>query len=543
MDRKLTYIELEQRVKELDKEVEKIRKTDEMLREGEETYRTILENIEEGYYETDIAGNFTFINEAMCKIRGYSRDELMGMNNRQYMTPEVSKSVYNAFNEVYTTGNPLKNLEWETIKPDGSKTQVEVSASLIKDLYNQPVGFRGIVRDVTERKLMEEEKKRLHAQLQQAQKLEAIGTLAGGIAHDFNNILGAILGYTELALLEVPQESTVRPKLIEVFKAGHRAKDLVKRILSFSRSNDQGRKPVQPSIIVKEALQLLRSSLPSTIQIKQYIRKEAGIINAEPTQIHQILMNLCTNAAHAMRDKGGILKVNLSNVDVDTETAERYPDLTPGLYVNITVNDTGHGMDPSVVERIFEPYFTTKAVGEGTGLGLSVVHGIVRSYGGAVKVDSEPGKGSTFQVFLPSTNYIETQVQVEEPPDPPKGSQRILLVDDEKALVYAGQGILEHLGYEVIVKTDGVKALEAFRAQPEKFDLVITDLTMPAKTGTELAKELLQIKPEIPIILCSGFSDEISEEMAKAVGIRKFIMKPIIMSEIAGTIRQIFNKA
>jgi len=483
-------------------------------------------------------GSIISLNDAVEELTGYKRDEITDVTdwaNRLYPDKEYRDFVSNNIQQALR-GEKQACTEFAITRKDGSVRTVDFHTSFFKDgLIIQMV-------DITERKRAEEEKARLEAQLQQAQKMEAIGTLAGGIAHDFNNILGVIIGCTELSLLDVPRGFPARPHLIEVLKAGNRAKDLVKQILAFSRHSEQERKPVQPGIIVKEALKMLRSSLPSTIQIRQYIKKEPGIINADSTQIHQVLMNLCTNAAHAMREKGGILKVNLSNVDFDAEAAEPVPDLTPGSYINLTVSDAGHGMDSKTMERILDPYFTTKATGEGTGLGLAVAHGIVRSYGGAIKVVSEPGKGSTFEVFIPRIDYPKDLPETGEPAELPTGNERILFVDDEETLVYAGQAMLERLGYEVIARTSSVEALEAFRAQPDKFDLVVTDMTMPNKTGTELARELLQIRPDIPIILCTGFSEVILEETAKTIGIREFIIKPIVMKDMAETVRKVLDK-
>lgn len=387
----------------------------------------------------------------------------------------------------------------------------------------------------------EEEKKKLKARLSQAQKMEAIGTLAGGIAHDFNNILAAIIGYAELAILEVPDGSKVKQDLMEIFKAGNRAKDLVQQILTFSRQSDMEKKPVRVSRIVKEALKFLRASLPTTIEIRENIEKDIGTIEADPTQIHQILMNLCTNAHHAMREEGGILEVTLTNVDMDAYTIRQYPDISSGPYVRLSVSDTGHGITPDVKERIFDPYFTTKGVGEGTGLGLAVVHGIVKDHAGAITVYSETGKGTTFHIFLPVIEKAE-EPKKETMGPLPTGHERILFIDDDPSLVEIGREILGKLGYDVVAKTSSIEALELFREQPDKFDLVITDMTMPNMTGDRLAAELMKIRPDIPTILCSGFSEKMSNEKADALGIKNFLMKPIVMKDLAKTIRKVLDE-
>jgi len=519
------------------------KQAEEALQESEEKYRNILESIDEGYYEVDLAGNFTFFNDAMCKIRGYSREELMGMNNRQYMTPETAKVVYKAFNKVYTTGEPVKNLEWETIRPDGSKRQVEVSISLMKDSEGRPTGFRGVVRDVTERKLAEEERIKLQIQLQQAQKMEAIGTLAGGIAHDFNNILMTIIGYAEIMeMFDLPEDSPIRPSLKEVLKAANRAKNLVQQILTFSRQTEQEMKPLQLSPIVKEALKFLRASLPSTIEIRQEIKSDTGTVLADPTQMHQVLMNLCTNAGYAMREHGGVLEVSLSEVDLKEEDADQFPDLDPGPCLKLTVSDTGHGMDHEIIGRIFDPFFTTKERGEGTGMGLSVVHGIVSSHTGAITAESEPGEGSTFRVFLPLIEKDTDTKKVEELPPLPEGNESILFVDDEEGIVYLGEQILARLGYSIICKTSSNEALAAFRSRPDHFDLVVTDLTMPHMTGVELTEKLLEIRSDIPIILCTGFSDTVTPEKAQAMGIREFLKKPLAPRELAESVRRVLDR-
>jgi signal transduction histidine kinase/ActR/RegA family two-component response regulator len=379
-------------------------------------------------------------------------------------------------------------------------------------------------------------------QLVQAQKMEAIGTLAGGIAHDFNNILGAIVGYTELALDDLPEGSQVRKNVQHVLSGAKRAADLVKQILAFSRQAEQKRKPLVLSTTVKKALKLLRSSLPATIEIRRDIKAGAGTIRGDTTQIHQVMMNLGANAGYAMKEKGGILQVSLDEVVLGEDAAPGKHNLKPGPYLKLTVSDTGQGIPEEVMKRIFDPYFTTKKTGEGTGLGLAVVHGIVKSHGGDISVDSEPGKGTSFHLFFPK---IQEKV---EPASTltqkvPRGKERILLVDDEKALAETGTQMLERLGYEVKGISNAFNALEAFRREPDRFQLVISDLTMPHMTGIQLAEELKKIKPDIPIIICSGYSASLTGEQIKALGISAFIMKPVVKSELAQVVRRVLDYA
>jgi len=382
-------------------------------------------------------------------------------------------------------------------------------------------------------------RKSLEAQLRQAQKMEAIGTLAGGIAHDFNNILGAIMGYTDMALTDPKVDDRLRRYLNQVYMAGERATDLVKQILAFSRQSDQKPRPLRVSPIVKEVLKLLRASLPTTIKIRQDIQSDMDTVLADPTQIHQILMNLCTNAAHAMRETKGDLKVSLGPVEVKPpDTLIIHHDLSPGMYLKLTVSDAGIGIAPDIMDRIFNPFFTTKDTGEGTGLGLSVVHGIVKSYHGTITVESEMGKGTAFHVYLPLLKETGEKREVEAVAQFTGGKESILFVDDEEFLVEIGADVLTGLGYDVIGRTSSLEALELFRARPERFDLVITDMTMPNMTGIELAWELIRIRPAMPVILCTGFSEAITPEKAKVLGLREFIMKPLIKNQIAEAIRR-----
>ena len=406
----------------------------------------------------------------------------------------------------------------------------------MQDGSGQVKGICAIARDITEKLKME-------AQLAQAQKMEAIGTIAGGIAHDFNNILGAIVGYTELAQLDLSEGSATRAHLDAMLLAAKRATDLVKQILAFSHQDGQKAKPIDLIPIVKGCLELMRASLPTTINIHQQITSDLGVVSANSTQIQQVLMNLMTNAAHAMSEKGGDLTVSLNNIDLDREQPAASGHLKPGPYVMLTVMDTGHGMDETTKKRIFDPYFTTKDKGVGTGLGLAVVQGIVTKAGGSITVESEPGEGATFRVFLPK---IETEVaenKWRESQKPlPQGRECILFVDDEWSLVNIGQQVLKKIGYKVIARTNPLEALETFRAQPDKIDLVVTDQTMPNMTGDVLARQIMQLKPGIPIIICSGFSEKINKEKARSMGIRKFVMKPIVMMELAQTIRRILDE-
>jgi nitrogen-specific signal transduction histidine kinase/ActR/RegA family two-component response regulator len=396
------------------------------------------------------------------------------------------------------------------------------------------IGTTGISQDITERKQAEAERERLQSQLQQAQKMEAIGTLAGGIAHDFNNILGAILGYAEMAQEDSPPGSMARKDIEQVITASHRAAELVKQILAFSRQAETVHIPLQPALIVKEALKMLRSTLPSTIAIQQDIDQEAGPLLADPTQIHQVTVNLCTNAFHAMEETGGTLTISLKTKELTDEDLASEPHVHPGRFVQLSVGDTGPGISPRIREKIFEPYFTTKEVGKGTGMGLAIIHGIAKSCKGFVSYDSVLGEGTVFHVYLP----VIAEPAVLEPPSSPRdltqfGHQRILFVDDEEILAEMGKVMLERLGYLVTVRRNSLDALNTFQNQPDRFDLIITDQTMPGMTGIDMARRMLQIRPGMPIILCTGYSSLISEDKAKAFGIKGFAMKPLAKKDIA----------
>ena len=384
-------------------------------------------------------------------------------------------------------------------------------------------------KDITEQKRLEEE-------LVQSQKMEAVGTLAGGIAHDFNNILSAIIGYSEIIKMGLPQDSALLEDANEVIVAGKRAADLVKQILAFSRNDHAIVEIFEPHLVIAESLKMLRSSLPTSVEIAGEIRKDCGYIRASPTSIHQIMMNLCTNALHAMENEKGILTVNLRRVELEPEFIQDI-EARPGPYVLLSVADTGHGIAKEVRERIFEPYFTTKEIGRGTGLGLAMVHGIVHDAGGFVRVDSTEGQGSRFDLYLPVEKMESDTENASLQEDIPTGSEHILIVDDENAVTQVNRALLENLGYQTTTEGDSLRALEIIQAAPERFDLLLTDQTMPGLTGSELAKAALEIRPEMPIILCTGYSSVINEEEALALGIRKYLLKPVGREVLARSVR------
>jgi signal transduction histidine kinase/ActR/RegA family two-component response regulator len=435
--------------------------------------------------------------------------------DQKNMLPDKSTMVLSII--LLNTANALESLEFYEL------------------LRNQNTKLEKMVKERT-RALANSEK-----QLQQVMKLQAIGTLAGGIAHDFNNILFPIVGYTELTMDDIPQNSQARQNLEEVLKATNRAKELVQQILTFSRQSTQERKSLKVQYLIKEALKLLRATIPSSIEIDCDIDESCGPIKGDPTQFHQIIMNLCTNAYHAMQETGGKLEVSLKEIDISYAQSRERLGIKAGRHIALTVKDSGHGMEPQVMERIFEPYYTTKEQGKGAGLGLSVIHGIVKNYGGDITVSSRPGKGAIFEVILPTIDEIQTEFEVDEHSIPIKGKERILLIDDEDQIINIEQQILERLGYQVTPKTDSQEALEEFAAQPDRFDLVITDMTMPKMTGDQLARRMMEIKPRIPVILCTGYSETISEEKALAMGIDKFVMKPIVKDVLASTIRSVLD--
>ena len=504
------------------------RQKDEALRHSEERYRLLVENsIDAIFIAQD--GMMKFVNHASSELTGFSKEAMLQIPFMNLVYPEDRSRVLSTHTKRLK-GEEVPNTHmFRIVKNNGDVLWVEVGGVGIQ--WEGKPATINFVRDITE-------KKRLENQLRETQKMEAIGTLAGGIAHDFNNLLAVISGYTELSLVRNPKDGRQQSYLEEILKAGIRAKDLVNQILTFSRQHDHELKYLDVVDIIKEAINFLRASLPTTIDISHDIRVESGVVLGDSSQIHQVLMNLGTNAGYAMRERGGLLQVELHEVNLDRTDVTRYPGIEAGTYLKLTVRDKGHGIEKKIMDRIFDPFFTTKGPCEGTGMGLSVVHGIIKNHNGAVSVDSETGKGTAFHVLLPKIDG-EVSTDEKQPAQQMKEKVRILLVDDEKSLLYLGQQQLEHMGHEVVTRISSVEALEVFRAQPNGFDIVITDLTMPNMTGLELSNELMGIRDDIPILLCTGFSEAINQEKAEEVGIREILMKPVMMSALEEAIQRI----
>ena len=651
-----SYLEIHSNMEKIiDDRTKELTRAAEELRKSEEKYRNILESIEEGYYEVDIDGNFTFFNDAMCKIQGHSREELMGMNNRDYMTEEAAKEVLKAFNKVYTTGKPAKNLGWETIGKDGTKSHVETSASLIKDSEGEPIGFRGIVRDVTERKIMEAElvqtkkflqnifdssidgiistdlegnvlysssrakdilgyereepfgkkvyvhyengvedakkimkelkkkgelreyemrfkkkdgewvdinlsgsylknekgkvigtlgiyrdisdKKRLESQLQQAQKMEAIGTLAGGVAHNFNNLLMGIMGYTSLMLLGTDPDHPNHKRLKNIEKQVESGSKLTSQLLGYAREGRYEVNLISLNQLVEETSDTFGMT-KKEITVHQELSEKLYGIKADQGQIEQVLLNLYVNAADAMPGGGDLFLKTINVADKDI-TGKPYK-VKPGNYVLLTVKDTGVGMDKETKERIFEPFFTTKGLAGGTGLGMASAYGIIKGHGGYVDVDSKIGEGTIFSICLPATEKMIKEKKVLSD-ELVKGKGTVLLVDDEEMVLDAGEETLKHLGYEVLLAEDGQEALELYKKNQNKIDMVLLDMIMPVMGGGETFDRMKEINTNVKVLLSSGYSIEGEAKEILKRGCDAFIQKPFKPEQLSQKIREILD--
>ena len=490
------------------------------IKKSEARFRDLIKNNADAILVIDPGGVVRYVNFAAMVLFNRPKSGLLGKNFGFPLNVNANTEI-----EIIADDHQIKIGDMRVVETDWNNEKV----------------FLATIRDITEQKNSEQEKKELETRLQQAQKMESIGTLAGGIAHDFNNILSAIIGFSELAMDRAAKDSDLQDDLSEILNAGTRAKDLVKQILTFSRQTDHELKPLRADVIIKEVAQLMRSTLPSTIRIQKTV-KTSGEIMADPTQIHQVLMNLCTNAYHAMRSTGGVLNIGLHSVSFNTDDLLPSSEMIPGDYTKITISDTGTGIAPEILPRIFDPYFTTKAKGEGTGLGMAVAHGVIKGHNGHILVESEVGRGTTFIIYLPAIKRKRNIPVAEIEPELPRGSERILLIDDEASILKVNKIRLERLGYHVTTQNISKNALFLFAKQPNAFDLIITDMTMPEQTGEQLAKECLRIRPDIPIILCTGYSDILSETKAREMGIREYVMKPIMVKDLAEAIRKAVEK-
>ena len=501
---------------------------------AEETRRvleTAIDNTIECIMVSDRENRLTYVNRAFEKLTGYSVAEALGNTPGMLKSGQHDREFYQDLKSTIYSGHPWQgNLTLR--KKNGEFYAAYVTITPICDPAGIPEHFVSVHRDVTRERELEQ-------RIQQNQRLEAIGTLAGGIAHDFNNLLSPIMGYTELCMDNLTTGSKVKEDLEEVMRPARRATDLVRQILSFSRRSNREQKPFRVASVVKEALKLLRAIIPTSIDIHQEISGATETVVADPTEIHQVVMNLCTNAFHAMPD-GGDLTVTLKAVDLDRDASVLFPDSAPGRYLNLSVEDTGLGIDPEIRDKIFEPYFTTKEEGRGTGLGLAVTHSIVSACGGGITVHSEPGKGTRFNLYFPVAEDTATEV-VEKATITGSGHESILFIDDDAVIVSLGKRTLERCGYSVTTSMDPVQALELFKKAPADFDMVITDMTMPVMTGDLLTEALLKIRPDLPVIVCTGFSERMNKEKAQEMGIRRLLDKPVEPGTLLATIRESFD--
>jgi two-component system, cell cycle sensor histidine kinase and response regulator CckA len=514
------------------------KRAEEVLRESEERYRAILGSIAEGYYEVDLTGNLTFFNDSVCELLGYSKNELIGMNNRQYTDAEGGKALYRAFNKVYTTGKPTRGFDWEIIRKDGAKRFVEASLTLMRNEEGNPIGFRGIVRDITDRKRVEEERQRLEMQLLQAQKLEAIGTLAGGIAHDFNNLLMGIQGRASLMLVDVDSSNPHFEHIRGIEEYVRSAADLTKQLLGFARGGKYEVKVTDLNDLTDRSSSLFGRT-KKEITIHRKFQPDLWTAEVDRGQIEQVLLNLFVNAWQAMPAGGGIYLETL-NVVLD-DTYAKLHGMGPGKYVKISVTDTGVGMDEHTKQRIFDPFFTTKGMGRGTGLGLASAYGIIKNHEGVITVYSQKNHGSTFNIYLPASGKGASE-EKEPPADLMRGEGTILLVDDEEMIVEVGKPLLEALGYRVITARSGKEAIEVYLANRDEIRMIILDMIMPQMSGAETFDQLKAINPDVKVLLSSGYSVNGQAQEILSRGCKGFIQKPFNLREVSQRVGDILGK-
>ncbi|MDM8536660.1 ATP-binding protein, partial [Desulfobacterales bacterium HSG17] len=529
----------------LENEVVDRKQAEKALKNNQKFLNEIINQSPFATWISDEKGTIIKCNTALEKLLNITDEQLIGKYNVFEDEIAIEQGLIPKIRTVFEDGKTANfSVEWDANEigyKDAKKVHIEGTMFPIHDNKGNLTNVVNHWIDITKRKQAEKAKTQLEVQLQQTQKMESIGTLAGGIAHDFNNILFPIIGHSEMLMEDIPEESPFSNDIKQIYTGAMRASELVKQILTFSRQESGELKLMKMQPIIKEALKLIRSTIPTSIEIKQNLLSDCGAIKADPTQIHQIVMNLATNAYHAMEKTCGTLNIRLK--EVEREEPDLFDsDIKPGKYACLSISDTGKGMDKKLIEKIFDPFFTTKKIGKGTGMGLSVVHGIIKNMHGTIKVYSELNKGTEFHVYLPIAETVKKQKVAYNTAVIQGGTEHILLVDDEQSIIEMEKIMLLRLGYKVTTRTSSIEALEAFRPTPDKFDMVITDMAMPNLSGDELSVELNKIRSGIPVLLCTGFSETMSEEKATAMGINGFLLKPIVKKELAHKIREVLDK-
>jgi len=533
--------ELEATNEEMQAVMEELQGTNRLLWDSEQRLSGIFRNAPIGISLFDLEGNITRVNEYALKMMGYTREEILGKSFQSITHPDDYSKGRDLFNQLISGRIDTYRYDKRYIRKDGSEWWADVSTSALRSETGKIVAMIGIAIDIDEKIKAQMEHERIQNQLWQAQKLEAVGTLAGGIAHDFNNILTAILGYTDLAISDIRDGEDVEESLLQVKSASLRAKDLVRQILTLSRNGDNVKKPGRLAPIIEDVMNLVKVGISPLIKIALTNHSVDRLVLCDQTQIHQVILNLCINANYAMKDRGGDLAINVSDITIDSTFADLHK-VDPGEYILITVTDTGTGMNRDIVERIFDPFFTTKALGIGTGLGLSVARGIILDHGGFITAESEEDKGTKFSVYLPVYSGSEVEIPAVSPDaEIPGGNERLLIVDDEHVIAEMTRLLFQKLGYTIQTAPGGDEALDIFNSDPYNFDLIITDQVMPGMSGLDLTREIKRIRPEIPVILCTGYSDIAEPVKAKELGVNEFLSKPVLTEDLAGAIRRVLD--
>jgi len=537
MSEKSTHEELEKRLKGIENKKEK--NAQDRLIKSEQRFRDLFNSINDVIYTQDFEGRFTSVNPAMCKALGAKENEIIGRPASDFMKPELVSSYKTEYLELlkkhgHNSGTTVY------FNKNGEKIFVEYKSVLVQPDDGEPF-ISGMGRDITEKVLSKKKVAELQEQIALSQKMESIATLTGGIAHDFNNILQMIFGNAELALQDIPKKNPARTYLQTIKSASLRATSIVRQLLNFTVKTDQKLEPISAVKAIQNALNFLRSTIPASIEIREMMTDDNITILADPIQINQVMMNLCANACQAMEKDGGTLDIIVEKTDIEENSVKNFPDLAAGKYAKISIIDTGHGIDPGIIKRIFDPYFTTKEMGESSGLGLSIVLGLVKNHNGAIVADSKLGNGTTITLLFPLVD-AKPKIEMEGLDELPRGTETILFVDDEESIRIMGKIMLKRLGYKAETKRNPAEALALFQSQPDRFDMVITDMTMPQMTGVKLSEKLMAIRPDIPIIICTGHSSLINEAKAKKIGLAGYIMKPMSMSRLAKTMRKVLDK-